>query len=730
MAFFFLSPGVRRLLALGLSGAAPAAAFAQTPDLGDVVVVARPTPVFASDRAAVSVWDVTLARTPQSISVLGADLIETSGSTMLSQLVRLDAALSDSYNTTGYLESLSVRGFLLDSGANYLRNGLATSNYAPLALENMERVEVLKGVAALQAGVSAPGGLVNLVSKLPTREPLTMLTAQTDSEGGSSVHLDASRNFGIPGETAPTGVRLNLVREELQPAFNDARGARTLASLAVVSQWTRATRVQFELEYQRKRQPSVPGLGLLDSNGDGVADALPAPIPQRLNLNNQPWSQPFEFEGTMIQLGATHALRDGWEAGAALTWQRSTINDHIAFADGCSSAPVAVYPGLCGNGDVDIYDYRSDGEVRTLQGYRLQLGGPAQAFGLQHQLRFGLDGHTTRADLAPYQAYNFVGTSNIFNPVVLPADPSLTVANTDTRETATALFATLQTTWSDRWQSFAGLRETQLSRSSARSDGSEAVDLAQTLGTPWLGVSWTFTQNAMAYASWGQGVELEMVPNRPLEFANAGAALPALRSDQIELGLKLQPTQRTLFTAAVFRIHKPYADDLVDTSGLKTRVAGAKQAQHQGLELGLTGAVTPQMSLQASMAWLDARYQTAITPALVGQQVTNVPAAKLSIFGDYKLAALPGFSVHGLLVAERGKRANADGSVVLPDAWQLDTGLRYRTAAAGRPLTWTLQAQNLTDRIYWREAPTQSWGASYLFASTPRTLSAGVSVEF
>ena len=35
--------------------------------------------------------------------------------------------------------------------------------------------------------------------------------------------------------------------------------------------------------------------------------------------------------------------------------QQIKINDRIAFPDGCSNATNYVYPGLCANGDVDVY---------------------------------------------------------------------------------------------------------------------------------------------------------------------------------------------------------------------------------------------------------------------------------------------------------------------------------------------------------------------------------------
>jgi iron complex outermembrane receptor protein len=50
--------------------------------------------------------------------------------------------------------------------------------------------------------------------------------------------------------------------------------------------------------------------------------------------------------------------------------------------------------------------------------------------------------------------------------------------------------------------------------------------------------------------------------------------------------------------------------------------------------------------------------------------------------------------------------------------------------AASSTWTWRAGIDNLTDRTYWRDAPTQTWGAQYLFPAPPRTARAGVEVRF
>lgn len=702
--------------------------LAQTapPNLQPITVTAKAAPLLDVDRADVGGFGAVLAKTPQSISVLSADLLAASAVQSLSQVLKLDASLADNYNTTGYLESLSIRGFVLDQFSNFRRNGLTVSNYVPIALESLDRIEVLKGVAGLQAGVSAPGGLVNYVSKVPMKDSFGNLAFSVDAYGGAKMHLDGNAVLGA------LGVRVNLVDEQLHSQFDAASGTRQLFSLALASALSADTSLSANLEYQRKSQPGVPGLGLIDSNGDGIADHLPSTSVMRLNLNNQSWSLPFEVSGTTAQLALTQRLNANWQLRLAALRQSTLIDDRLTFPDGCGSAPNYVYPGLCGNGDVDVYDYRSEGERRTLSSWDAQLDGQFDALGLRHSSRLGLSGHASRADLAPMQAYNYVGTSNLYAPVALPADPTLTVLNSNSREHSLAAYATLATQWTAGVQSFIGLRSTRLSRASEQSDGTQAVAFEQTVSTPWAGLSWTPSQQTMLYASWGQGVELEAVSNRPALFANPGQTLPALKSEQTEIGLKWQANTRLLLSAAAFSIDKPFADDQsgVGANALPTRVAGAKTARHRGLELTAAGRVSDALSLQMSWMTLDARYTQALDPGLVGQRVTNVPRMKGSLFADYRVVALPGLSLNALLSYQGSKTALADGSVELPQAWQLDAGLSYQSRLVGQAALWRLNVENLGNASYWLEAPTTSWGGIYLFPSTPRTLRASLTLSF
>ena len=71
-----------------------------------------------------------------------------------------------------------MRGFVLDNRFNFRRDGLPINAETSIPLDNKERIEILKGTSGIQAGTSAPGGLVNYVVKRPLDAPLRSVDAR------------------------------------------------------------------------------------------------------------------------------------------------------------------------------------------------------------------------------------------------------------------------------------------------------------------------------------------------------------------------------------------------------------------------------------------------------------------------------------------------------------------------------------------------------------------------
>src|SRR5476651_2739480 len=253
-----------RLLPLSMAIASPwLAAQEATPVTLDAVTVSgvsgeEPSGYQASRASVGGFNEAALIDTPASISVFTNDLIKDQQARLLSDVLKNDASVGDSYAPVGYYENFVVRGFSLDAANSYRINGRTITGEQNVALENKQQVEVLKGLAGLQSGVSEPGGLVNYVSKRP--EDVRSVTVSTNEHGERYLATDVGSWFGTEQQV---GVRINLAHEDIGSYVEHTDGKRDFASLAF--DWTISPQalLQLDIEYQNKQQRSVPGYQLL-----------------------------------------------------------------------------------------------------------------------------------------------------------------------------------------------------------------------------------------------------------------------------------------------------------------------------------------------------------------------------------------------------------------------------------------------------------------------------------
>ena len=712
----------RTPIALSIS-LAFAAAHAQTAttetQLAPVVVQGRATPVVT-----VGGWgDMPLARTPLQASVFGSERITDRGAQRLSDLTGFDAAISDAYNTEGYWDYLTVRGFVIDNRFNYRRDGLPINAETSIPLDNKAQIEVLKGTSGMQAGTSAPGGLVNFVVKRPADVPVRRASLAWREVGSITATADISQRFG--GSDA-FGLRLNAAAARLDPKVRDAEGKRHL--LAVAGDWRVApdTLLEAEIEASRRSQPSVPGFSLLGDN-------VPAPVDPRINLNNQAWAQPVVLRGTTASLRWQQKLVQGWKFVAHAATQRLNSDDRVAFPFGCfdpAPAPDGTYYAdrYCPDGSFDLYDFRSDNERRRTNALDLTLSGKLRSGSVEHALSLGVL-HSRVTNRFGLQTFAYSGRGHVDGSIRdLPANPAPNDASTNRDERSTELSLRDAIAFDERNTLWLGARHTRLHRRSQRTDPADprSTDYRQSFTTPFVAVSHAWAPEQLVYASWGRAVQSEVAPNRP-RYINAGEPLPALKSRQIELGLKGSAGD-TDWNASLFDIRQPLFIDVgaCDPDLSCTRQADGEQ-HHRGLDASLATRFGA-WSLRAGVQWLRARVDGVSNATIDGRQPANVPARTLKLQADHHLAALPGLTLQGGLVAESRRMVLPDNSAQIGGWARIDLGARYDTRLGGSAVTWRAGVDNVTDRRAWRESPYQ-FGHAYLFPLAPRTLRMSVQAD-
>ncbi|MCE4554579.1 TonB-dependent siderophore receptor [Roseateles cellulosilyticus] len=666
------------------------------------------------------------ARLPMQALSLSAERLADAGISQLSGLTQLDASVSDSYNAVGYWSQLKVRGFDLDNRFNLRRDGLPINGETVLSLANKAAVEVLKGSSGMQAGTSAPSGLVNLVVKRPLADDATTLTVGAIQGGTVEASVDHSQRFGTSREF---GLRVNLAAAHLDPTLHNARGHSHTAAMAADWRVSADTLVEAEVELNRQSQPSQDGFSLL---GNTLPDARR--IDPNINLNNQPWTLPVVFTNTHASLRVQQKLAGDWRAQAHLGIQRLRTDDRNAFGFGLDCNENSTFDGAyyCDrygpDGRFDLYDFRSENEHRDTTALDVSASGPVQLAGLRHELTVG--GLTSQyRSRFQRQAYNFAGIGNIDGSAVTAPNPALTGENTNRDERSNELYMRDRVAISASTSAWLGLRHTRLHRESVRTDGSRATDYSQGVTTPWVALSHAIAADWLVYASWGQGVESEVAPGRD-RYINQGQSLPALKSRQTELGLKTG-TQRVEGSLTVFDVRRPAWRDIVlpafsdcsDKSSCERRIDG--YARHRGVEasadLKWSGG-----GLFASAQKLRARREGSTDAALNGLTPPNVPETTLK--AQLRQDLLPGLQAQLGLQHEGRRYATPDNTIPVP-AWTVaDAGLRYTQLQGQQTWIWRAAIDNLTNRRAWREAPWQ-FEHSYLYPLAPRTLRASLEVR-
>ncbi len=714
-------------LALAASSALPTAAQSQS-TLAPVTITGK-SPVPAS----VAGWgDTPLDKAPVAATSVDAGQIRDAGARRLSDLTRFDPSVTTSYDTEGYVDYFTIRGFVVDNRFNFRRDGLPINAETSIPLENKARVDLLKGTSGIQAGTSAPGGLIDLVVKRPLDGPLRSAFVEWRQRGSVAGSVDISQRFGA-GDAF--GVRLNAGAEHIDPLVRNARGDHHM--LALAGDWRASTRTLVEVEFEtsHRSQPSVPGFSLLGDNVPTVPDP-------KVNLNNQPWSLPVVFDATTASLRVTQQLGETWRIVVHGLVQRLRTDDRIAFPFGCTDPnppPDGTYYAdrYCPNGTFDLYDFRSENERRHSSTLDVSLHGAATTGPLAHALGLGVQRTVVRNTFQD-QIFNFAGTGNVDGTLVTPPATTPLAPQTNRGERSNELSLHDAIAFGQGTTAWLGARHTQIVRSTSPTSGTGVpTSFRQSFTTPFAALSHAFAPGQAVYASWGRGVESDVASNEPLDasatppvprYTNAGQALPSAQSRQIEVGVK-GGAGRAEWTAAAFDIRRPLYGDIGPCGPAQCTRGLVGNQRHKGIEGSLAwrdGA----WGMRGGVQWLRARVETPDDATTDGKRPANVPALAARLQADYQLPALAGLRLLAAGTYESAREVLPDNGVQIPSVTKFDLGARYESKLGVTGGTWTLRAgiDNVFDRRAWRESPYQ-FSHAYLFPLEPRTLRVSLQVD-
>ena len=713
------TPYRHTLLALSIPLAA-AAAHAQDATLDTVTVVGQETTDYQAKKAAVAGFDnAPLLDTPASVAVITEARLKDQQARLLSEVLKNDASVGDSYAPVGYYENFVIRGFALNPASSYKINGRTITGEQNVALENKQQVEVLKGLAGLQSGVSEPGGLVNYVSKRP--ENVRSVTVSTNEQGERYLATDVG---GWLGTEQQVGVRINLAHEDIRSYVEHADGKRDFASLALDWNISPNALLQLNAEYQDREQRSVPGYQLLGGT------EVPHHVSPKDLLAYQSWSNPVGIRSLNLDGLFEYRFNDAWKASFSASRSRVVIDDYSTFAWGCygaaSCANTAVPNHFSAEGDYDISDYRSPDDTRRNEEAQAALNGQFDTGFLKHDLTFGTTAFRRLVDRRT-SVNAYIGEGNIYqpSPVLEPYDGPLghTYRRLDSRQYG--LFASDRISFNEQWPTILGGRQVRLDEETYNQAGATTRHTQRSVFLPQVALIYKPRPDTSLYASYSKGLSLG--GEAAWFSSNAEEVLPPTTSRQLEVGVK-RDFQRLSLTAALFQITQDLQYNRPNDDGTITFVQQGKQ-KNVGLELSANGHLTSDLQVSASVAAIRARVSGSGTDDYDGHQAINVPKLRASLHGDYSIPGVPGLALLGGVQYSASKYANREATVKVDDYAVFDVGGRYSTKVGDYATVLRLTVDNLFDKRYWRDVG-ESAGDGYLFLGAPRTARLSATVNF
>ncbi|MBI6979023.1 MULTISPECIES: TonB-dependent siderophore receptor [Pseudomonas] len=709
-------PVVTSRFALGLllSGGIGSSLAAEI-ELPTVKVQGQDESGYRSETASVGGFDeAPLLDTPASITVINAALIKDQQARLLSEVLRNDASVGDSYAPIGYYENFVVRGFSLNAASSYKINGRTITGEQNVALENKQQVEVLKGLAGLQSGISEPSGVINYVTKRP--QDVRSVTVSTDDRGSGYIATDVGGWFGSEQQF---GLRANVAHEDLNSYVEHANGQRDFVSLAFDWNISPDAVLQLDAEYQNKQQRSVPGYQLL-----GGSEVPHGASPKKL-LGHQTGGKQVGIDSLNLNGKFEYRFSDQWKGSVSAARSKVVIDDYSSFAYGC------FYVADCGTatfsptGDYDVYDYRSPDDTRRDDEVQVALTSLFNTGSLGHELTFGTSAFRRVIDKRD-SVNERIGSSNInqdapsFPPTSEPLKDSH--RNLDSRQYG--LFVTDRIQINEQWQTILGGREVRLDEKAFDKNGVQDRHTKRYEFLPQASLIYKPVENISLYTSYSKGLSLG--GEAPWTTNNDGETLAPTVSRQIEAGVKYD-WRRISFAAAVFQTRQAY--QYAKPEGDTFNYVQQGQQKNTGIELSANGWATDRLQIATSVAAIRARVSGSGTPEYEGHQAINVPKLRASVYADYALPWVNGLAVLGGVQYSAKKSANRTGNVEVGDYAVVNVGSRYTTKVDGYETVFRLSVDNLFDKRYWRDAG-EYMGDDYLFQGAPLTARLSASVNF
>ena len=614
--------------------------------------------------------NVSLLETAQAVTVVPETISDEQLATTLGEVLNNDASLSPGSKQRNR-EVFSSRGFELSSSTGYLRDGHQHWSHYQQPIETLSRVEVIKGPSSILYGQSAPGGLINMVTKQPTSTSLLEVSADTDQNGSTRFMLDAGGEI-----MADTNYRAVLVKQDVNFDREYQNGEkrerdRFLGSLIVEHQVSDNFIVN--AYYDRTNDKAGLDTGAwLNADGDVISNEH--------TINDFSWA----FTDITVEnkgLKLTYFVNPEWQVKVG-------YNEQDFERQRFESSPKMPLNYQQGDSySSNPYDRHDDWKFKTAF---IDINGEVSFGGVEHNILIGansLDYYygqlRTSADSISYTP----GQTEPMRPnVSYKTDTSLSTTEYDYY----GIYFQDLMSFNEHWQVAIGGRYDKQNKENADNESL----------LPKVGVLYHPAENSTIYVNYSEGFEPQAREHiDDVRDRNDGMKIDATTSKQIEIGAKWQVSNRLLLNAAIFDIEKSgtlISERLLDDPLFDTVTTQAGLQKHKGVELSAQGAITDKWFVITSVMYLDANYEE--DAKYQGNTPVDAPEWSASLWSRYELTEQLALNAG---IFYQGERFADNDNTVSKDSYsRVDVGATYQTRIMGKKVDLRLNVENLFDADY------------------------------
>ncbi|EMA8981884.1 ferrichrome porin FhuA [Escherichia coli] len=708
------------VVATAVSGMSVYAQAAVEPKEDTITVTAAPAPqesawgpaatIAARQSATGTKTDTPIQKVPQSISVVTAEEMALhqpkSVKEALSYTPGVAVGTRGASNTYDYL---IIRGFAADgqSQNNYL-NGLKMQgnfyNDAVIDPYMLERAEIMRGPVSVLYGKSSPGGLLNMVSKRPTTEPLKEIQFKAGTDSLFQTGFDFSDALDDDGVYS---YRLTGIARSANAQQKGAEEQRY--AIAPAFTWRPDDKTNFTFLSYFQNEPETGYYGWLPK--EGTVEQLPNGKRLPTDFNEGAKNNTYSRNEKMVGYSFDHEFNDTFTVRQNLRFAQNKVSQKSVYGYGMCSDPLytkdddALKASPCLSIPQSEWNhtltrqYVIDNEKLENFSVDTQLQSKFATGSVEHTLLTGVDFMRMRNDIdswfgyagsvAPSDIYNLDRSDFDFGAHPDPSGPYRVLL----KQKQTGLYVQDQAQW-DKVLVTLGGRYDWAEQSSFNRDYGNKSDRDDKQFTWRGGVNYLFDNGVTPYFSYSESFE-----PASLTDANGDLFAPS-KGKQYEVGVKYVPEDRPIvLTGALYQLTKTN-NLMADPNNPNFSIEGG-EIRARGVELEAKAALSASVNVVGSYTYTDAEYTTDTT--YKGNTPAQVPKHMASLWADYTFFDGP---LSGLTLGTGGRYTGSSygdpaNSFKVGSYTVVDALVRYDLARVGMAgSNVALHVNNLFDREY------------------------------